>query len=83
MDKRLEKIKEGRKCKRLPSTATKQERREAHLIKMAAKKILRERMYASNKTIEYVPANLGVDHPDYGMNWAEHSAEKDNRQHVL
>lgn len=36
-------------CKKLPNTATKQELRDAHRVKMAAKKIVRERTHQEFK----------------------------------
>ena len=36
-------------CKKLPNTATKQELRDAHRVKMAAKKIVRERIHKQFK----------------------------------
>ena len=80
---RLEQIKEGRACKKLPNTATKKEIEEAHLIKMTAKKIFRARLYTQLAGPAFVPANLSVNHPDYGMKWLEHTTEKDKRSHVL
>jgi hypothetical protein len=36
-------------CKQLPNTATKQEIKDAHKVKMAAKKLVRERMHQQFK----------------------------------
>jgi hypothetical protein len=53
----------------------------AHKVKMRVKANLRAQRYERQKDdAVYVPANLGVNHPDHGMNWAEHQAEKQARQ---
>jgi hypothetical protein len=44
---------------------------------MGVKKNLRAKAYQRNHNPnEYVPANLGRNHPDYGMSMKDHEAEK-------
>lgn len=61
-------------CKRLPNTATKQELRDAHRVKMAAKKIVRERIHQEFK----------ADHESY-KEWIAERVRRlvTGRQHVL
>jgi hypothetical protein len=48
---------------------------------MGVKKNLRAARYEAQKYNQvYTPANLGVNHPDYGMSMKEHLAEKEARQ---
>lgn len=42
---RIDEIRKNRKCKRLSRGATKQEIRDAHRVKMAAKVIVREKLH--------------------------------------
>ena len=43
---------------------------------MEAKRKRRASIYEREKHDDYVPANLGVNHPDYGMSMKDHEAEK-------
>lgn len=53
----------------------------SHTDRMAFKNKRRERLYGLNKdTPTHVAANLGQDHPDYGMSMEEHLAEKAQRK---
>lgn len=81
MDKRLEQIKKGRKCNRLSWGATREEVRDAHKVKMRAKKIVRDKWYKEFSGPTYIGMNLSRNHPDYGMTIAEHTIEKYKRQH--
>lgn len=47
-----------------------------HVEKMATKKALREERYKNQPTPSYIPANLGRNHPDYGMSAKDHQVEK-------
>lgn len=49
---------------------------EEHRLKMEAKRKRRASIYEREKHDDYVPANLGVNHPDYGMSMKDHEAEK-------
>lgn len=62
--------------------STKEQKALAHKIKMGAKKIVRERMYNRFSHNEYVEANLGVNHPDYGMSEKEHMIAKRERGEI-
>jgi ribosomal protein L39E len=66
-------------CKLLPKTATKEEKRIAHYVRMQTKKNVREHNYNRDFKTHYIPANLSRNHPDYGMNMADHLAEKEKR----
>jgi hypothetical protein len=67
------------KTTRLSNNASREELLKAHLVKMGAKKIVRNRMYEQMKGPNYIRANIGVNHPDYGMTFAEHFEEKAKR----
>lgn len=55
--------------------------REAHDVKMGVKRNLRAHAYTRNHNPnEYVPANLGRNHPDYGMSMKDHETEKAARK---
>ena len=73
-DKRLEEIRKNRACKRPGNEVTKQELRDAHKVKMAAKKIVRAQIHEqfSNDFAEY-------------KKWQQSRAERiiTGRQHVL
>ena len=61
-------------CKRLPNTATKQELRDAHRIKMKAKEFVREQLHQEFK----------ADYEQY-KEWIAAKAESlvEKRQHTL
>lgn len=51
--------------------------KEQHAIRMESKRLARMKAYARNHNPnEYVPANLGRNHPDYRMNMEDHEKEK-------
>lgn len=50
-----------------------------HKEKMQSKKIARERLYRKMTETVYIPCNLGVNHPDYGMSWEDHQSAKAQR----
>jgi hypothetical protein len=50
----------------------------AHKDRMLYKKERTRRLYEMNKPV-HVEANLGQNHPDYGMSMEEHLAEKAKR----
>lgn len=51
--------------------------KDEHKVKMGVKKNLRAQAYQRNHNPnEYVRANLGRNHPDYGMSMKDHEAEK-------
>lgn len=51
--------------------------KDKHKVKMQTKKAVREHKYnALRHSPEYIAANLGRNHPDYGMSMKEHEAEK-------
>lgn len=57
----------ARACKKLPSDATKEERRLVHQHKMAKKKVIRDQITAHlNARARAVQANLGKNHPNHG-----------------
>lgn len=73
---RLDEIKANRQCKRLPITATAAELKEAHMVKMRAKKLVREYQHQQGLGSVYTPTNLGKNHPDYGMSAEDHRKER-------
>ncbi len=66
-------------CNKLPVDATKQQKKEAHLVKMSAKKIVANRMHEQDAGPSYIRANLSNEHPDSGMSPSEHTIEKRRR----
>lgn len=82
-EKRLAAIRKNRKCKKLSINASKEEILNAHKIKMKAKEIFRERQYERFSGPAYITANIGANHPDYGMTVRQHEEEKVSRQHIL
>lgn len=55
-------------------------REDAHRIKMESKKRVRAYQYEKQKYDPvYISANLGVNHPDYGMSMRDHMLEKAKR----
>lgn len=65
----------GNICRRLPSTATKEEIAERHRNKMEWKADERERAYARRRKPQ-VFANLSRRHPDSGCTPKEHARRK-------
>lgn len=53
-----------------------------HVEKMQMKRIRRMNQYHRLKHDSYIPANLGRNHPDYGMSLADHLIEKAKRQNI-
>lgn len=53
-----------------------------HVEKMQMKRIRRMNQYNNQSTPSYIPANLGRNHPDYGMSLADHLIEKAKRQNI-
>lgn len=47
-----------------------------HVEKMQMKRIRRMNQYNNQSTPSYIPANLGRNHPDYGMSAKDHQVEK-------
>jgi hypothetical protein len=66
-------------CKRLPADASKEERKNAHLVKMTAKKIVNQRLHEQMSGPAYIRANISAHHEDSGMSPAEHIAAKSER----
>lgn len=60
--------------KKFPNTATKQDLKEAHKVKMMKKKILADRMDRGIKP--HILANLSKNHPHYGDTPLEHESRK-------
>jgi len=57
--------------------------KQAHDVKMQVKRNLRAHAYQRNHNPhEYVRANLGRNHPDYGMSLFDHLKEKALRQKI-
>lgn len=53
-------------CKRPGKGVTKEMLRDAHKVKMEAKKILNAHNRDLYRTNEYIMANLSVNHPNFG-----------------
>lgn len=49
---------------------------EEHRAKMERKRKRRAAIYTRESHNDYIPANLSVNHPDYGMSMEDHEAEK-------
>jgi hypothetical protein len=55
--------------------------KDAHKVKMGVKKNMRAHAYKRDGNADpYIPANLGRNHPDYGMSMKDHETEKAARK---
>ena len=75
---RVEQPKRPRACKRLDSTATRQERSDAHKVKMLARKLVNNHNTERYKNTDHIFANLGQNHPQYGDTPTEHEKRKNS-----
>lgn len=64
------------KCEKLPSTATAQERKDAHKVKMEAKRLLNEYNRETYQDGRFILANISQWHEHYGDTPAAHEARK-------
>lgn len=64
---------------KLPKDSYKKSKLEEHKNKMLLKKRQRQRVYEILSRGQYIPANLGVNHPDYNMSMKDHLIEKEKR----
>ena len=64
----------------LPKESSKYDRETNHIVRMRTKEALREHRYNAQKDEpSYIPANLGKNHPDWGMSMKDHIVEKELR----
>ena len=68
------------KNKRLGNQATKRELRDAHRVKMEAKRIINDYNTKAYATREYILANISKNHEHYGDTPSEHERRKNGEE---